>query len=139
MKQLLFGTSRRIGTILSEVDANFIEVCNSILKIVYPDNTLLGYAVTEPETPTTGDCYLVKEDATIWELVCEKNDIVRWDGAAWEKLTYKITELNTALQSLYFEADKIALGAVTGLSATDVQAAIEEITAVLVAEGFIVV
>jgi hypothetical protein len=139
MKTILDGNSRRVGAIFAEVDTNFIEVCNSILRIAFPADTLKGYAETEPAAPTLGDCYLVKEDATIWEIECDKDQVIRWDGAAWELLPYKITEINEAIQFFYFDAEKIALSAVTGLEATDVQAAIAEITAVLVAEGLIII
>lgn len=137
MKKILEGPSRRVGTIFQEVDTNFIEVCNSILRIAFPECTLKGYAETEPSEPALFDCYLVKEDATIWEIVAEKDNVITWTGAAWEMLVYKITEINQALQFMFFDAEKIALAPVTGLVATDVQAAIAEITAVLVANELI--
>jgi hypothetical protein len=133
MKTILDGTSRRVGAIFAEIDNNFIEVCNSILRIAFPDNTLKGYAETEPATPAAGDCYLVKEDATVWDLVCEKDNIINWNGAAWELLPWKITEINEALQFLYFEAPKIAIEPITGLDAQNVQTALELITAALIA------
>jgi hypothetical protein len=138
MKKILDGTSRRVGAIFNEVDLNFVEVCNSILRIAFPDHTIKGYAETEPETPTLFDCYLVKEDATIWELVCEKNDVISWDGAAWELLPYKITEINEALQFLFFDAEKIAIEPIEGITGADVQAALEEIAAALVLHGLLI-
>jgi hypothetical protein len=138
MKKILEGPSRRVGSIFQEVDTNFIEVCNSILKIAYPDENLIGYAETEPAEPALFDCYLVKEDATIWGIEAVKNEIISWNGNAWKVLPHKITEINAALQFFYFDADKIELSAVAGLAATNVQEAITEITAALVAEGLIV-
>ena len=139
MKKILEGPSRRVGTIFQEIDTNFIEVCNSILRIAFPECTLKGYADTEPVAPILFDCYLVKEDATVWEIVAEKNHVVNWNGEAWELLPYKITQINEALQFLFFDAEKIAIDPVAGLEATNVQAAIAEITAVLVAEGLIII
>jgi len=120
MKTILDGTSRRVGAIFAEIDNNFIEVCNSILRIAFPDNTLKGYAETEPATPAAGDCYLVKEDATVWGMTVEKNDILRYTGLGydpdtsgsgsgsgdadggyiWEILPYKITEISAAMQAV---------------------------------------
>jgi hypothetical protein len=115
----------------------------------------MGYAETEPTAPLTGDCYLVKDDATIWGTVCLKNEILCYagnpegsgsgsgsgsgEGDGWIVLPFKITEINDALQFLYFEAANIALAPVDGLAAASVQSAIEEITAALVAEGIITV
>jgi hypothetical protein len=96
MKKILEGPSQRVGTIFQSVDNNFIEVCNSILRIAFPDCTLKGYAETEPETPAPLDCYLVKEDATIWELIVEKDQVIYWSGIAWLILAYKITEIAAA-------------------------------------------
>jgi hypothetical protein len=139
MKKILEGPSRRVGSIFQEVDTNFIEVCNSILRIAFPEYTLKGYAETEPAEPFLFDCYLVKEDATIWEIVAEKNHILGWNGAAWELLPYKITEINEALQFFFFDADKIAITAIDGLAATEVQTALAELTAALVANGLIII
>ena len=138
MKTILDGTSRRVGAIFNEIDTNFIEVCNSLVKIAYPDKTLQGYAETEPAVPVTGDCYLVLETATVWEIAAEKNDILHFNGADWELLPFKITEINEALQFFYFDADKINLQPVEGLAAFNVQQAIEEITAALVLNGIII-
>ncbi len=132
MKKILAGPSRRVGTIFQEVDTNFVEVCNSILRIAFPDHNLIAYAETQPAEPVLFDCYLVKEDATVWEIVCETNHILNWNGLAWELLPYKITEINAALQFMFFDADKIAISPIAGLSATNVQAAFDEITAALV-------
>ena len=109
MKKILEGPSRRVGSIFQEVDTNFIEVCNSILRIAFPECNLLGYAEEEPEEPTLFDSYLVRKNATIWEIVCEKDNIISWDGAEWMLIPFKITEINQALQFLYFDADKIAI------------------------------
>jgi len=138
MKKILEGPSRRVGSIFQEVDTNFIEVCNCILRIAFPDYTLKGYAEDEPAAPVLFDSYLVKEDATIWEIVAEKDNIISWDGAAWELLPYKITEINVALQFLYFDADKIGITPIDGLPATDVQVALEKITAAIIAHGIVI-
>jgi hypothetical protein len=99
MKTILDGTSRRVGAIFNEIDVNFIEVCNALIRIAYPEKTMIGYAETEPVAPAANDCYLVKETATVWTLEVEKNDIISWDGAAWEVLGYKITEISAAMRS----------------------------------------
>jgi hypothetical protein len=137
MKTILNGTSRRVGAIFNEIDTNFIEVCNSILRIAFPDYTLKGYAETEPTAPALFDCYLVKETATVWETSVEKNEIIGWNGLEWELLPWKITEINEALQFLYFDASKIAIDPIIGISGTNVQTAIEEIAAALVTAGLL--
>ena len=139
MKKILEGPSRRVGTIFQEVDTNFIEVCNSILRITFPECTLKGYAETEPTEPVLFDSYLVRENATIWEIVAEKDDLINWNGAAWELLPYKITEINAALQFLYFDADKIAINPIDGLAAINVQSALADLTAALVAHGITII
>ncbi|MCA1759929.1 MAG: hypothetical protein LC658_09185 [Bacteroidales bacterium] len=135
MKKILEGPSRRVGSIFQEVDTNFIEVCNSILRIAFPECTLKGYAETEPAEPVLFDCYLVKEDSTVWETIVEKNQVIYWDGLEWIILPFKITEINEALQFLYFDAEKIAILPIEGLDATTVQSALEQITAALVLAG----
>ena len=138
MKKILEGPSRRVGSIFQEVDTNFIEVCNSILRIAFPECNLLGYAEDQPAEPALFDSYLVRENATIWETVCEKDQILSWDGADWIIIPFKITEINQALQFLYFDADKIVINPVIGLTGSDVQAALEQITAALVTAGIII-
>ena len=135
MKKILEGQSRRVGSIFQEVDTNFIEVCNSILRIAFPECTLQGYAETEPAEPALFDCYLVKEDATLWEIAVEKDQVLSWDGEGWEFLPFKITEINQAIQFLYFDADKIAILPIAGLDSIHVQDALEQITAALIAAG----
>jgi len=135
MKKILEGPSRRAGSVFQEVDTNFIEVCNSILRIAFPECTLQGYAETEPAEPALFDCYLVKEDATLWEMAVEKDQVLSWDGADWLIVPFKITEINQALQFLYFDADKIAILPIVGLNASDVQRGLEIITAALIAAG----
>lgn len=93
MKKILEGPSRRVGTIFQEIDTNFIEVCNSILKIAFPEYTLKGYAETEPAEPALFDSYLVRENAILWETTVQKDDILTWNGAVWEILPFKITEI----------------------------------------------
>jgi hypothetical protein len=138
MKKILEGPSRRVGTIFQEVDTNFIEVCNSILRIAFPECTLKGYAETEPTAPALFDSYLVREDATLWGLVVEKDEIVNWSGIEWLIIPFKITEINEALQFMFFDADKISITPIQGLNAIHVQSALEEITAALVTANIIV-
>jgi hypothetical protein len=133
MKKILEGPSRRVGSIFQEIDTNFIEVCNSILRIAFPECTLKGYAETEPAEPALFDCYLVKEDATIWGSPVEKDDVLQWYGDGWEFLPFKITQINQALQFLYFDADKISILPIVGLDSIHVQDALEQITAALIA------
>ena len=140
MKKILEGPSRRVGTIFQDVDANVIEVCNSILRIVFPDHTLKGYAETEPAQPTLFDCYLVKEEAApLWGLTVEKDDLLNWNGLEWEILPFKITEINQALQFMFFDADKIEITAIDGLAANEVQQALAEIAAALVIHGILTI
>ena len=133
MKKILEGPSRRFGTILQEIDTNFIEVCNSILRIAFPECTLKGYAETEPASPALFDSYLVRENATVWEIVVEKNQILSWSGIYWLIIPFKITEINEALQFMFFDADKIAINPIQGLDAINVQSALELITSALIA------
>ena len=135
MKKILEGPSRRAGSVFQEMDTNFIEVCNSLLRIAFPECNLKGYAETEPAEPALFDSYLVKEDATLWEIAVEKDQVLSWDGEGWELLPFKITEINQALQFSYFDADKIAILPIVGLNATDVQRGLEIITAALIAAG----
>lgn len=135
MKKILEGPSRRVGSIFQEIDTNFIEVCNSILKITFPECNLKGYAETEPTEPALFDSYLVRENAIIWETVVEKDDILTWNGAEWEIIPFKITEINQALQFLFFDAGKIDLTPIEGLTALNVQQAIEQITTALINAG----
>jgi hypothetical protein len=138
MKKILEGPSRRVGSIFQEIDTNFIEVCNSILRIAFPECTLKGYAETEPAEPILFDSYLVRENATIWGIEVNKDEILSWDGAEWIKIPFKITEINEALQFLYFDADKIAVSPIQGLDATNVQSALEKITAAIISAGIII-
>ena len=135
MRKILEGPSRRVGTIFQEIDTNFIEVCNSILRIAFPDQSLKGYAETEPSEPVLFDTYLVRENATLWGIAVEKNDILFWNGIEWEQLPWKITQINQALQLIFFDAEKIAVSPIDGLNATNVQSALEQITAALVLAG----
>lgn len=96
MKKILEGPSQRVGTIFQTVDTNFIEVCNSILRIAFPKLTLKDYADKEPTDPVEFDAYLIRETATVWTIACEKDDILFWNNVAWVLLPYKITEINAA-------------------------------------------
>ena len=133
MKKILEGPSRRFGTILQEIDTNFIEVCNSILRIAFPECTLKGYAETEPASPALFDSYLVYENATVWETFVEKDQVLSWSGTDWLIIPFKITEINEALQFMFFDADKIAINPIQGLDAINVQSALELITSALIA------
>jgi hypothetical protein len=135
MKKILEGPSRRAGSVFQEMDTNFIEVCNSLLRIAFPECNLKGYAETEPAEPALFDSYLVKDDATIWEIAVEKNQFLCWYGEGWEFLPFKITEINQAIQFLYFDADKIAISPIAGLDSIHVQDALEQIIAALIGAG----
>ena len=133
MKKILEGPSRRVGTIFQEIDTNFIEVCNSILRIAFPECTLKGYAETEPAAPALYDSYLVRENTTLWGLEVQKDEIVNWTGTEWLIIPFKITDINEALQFMFFDADKIAITPIDGLDAVNVQSALELITSALIA------
>jgi hypothetical protein len=137
MKKILQGPARLIGTILSELDTNFIDVCNNMLKIANPEYNLKGYAdnAGEPAAPELYDCYLVLSPGTVWELTVEENHIICWNGSQWQVLPYKITELNAILQAFYFNADNISCVPPEGMTATNVQSAIEELAAVVFGTG----
>jgi hypothetical protein len=137
MEKILQGQARLVGTILSGLDTNFIDVCKYLLKIANPDYTLKGYAddSNEPASPVLNDCYLVLESGTIWELEAEENEIIYWNGYLWDILPYKITELNAVLQAFYFDADNIACVPPEGMTATNVQSAIEELAAAVFGTG----
>jgi len=137
MKAILDGTTRRIGAIFNEVDVNFIEVCNSILRIAYPTYTMRGYAITQPGTLSAGDCFLVPEDGTVWGIECEKDNILYYNGTGFEVLEYKITEINQAMQNMFFTAQQTTVAPIEGLNATTVQNSLAEITAALIAAGII--
>ena len=85
MKRILEAPSRRVANIFNEVDTNFIEICNNLMKISYPLFTLVNYSEpqNEPTLPTLNNCYLVKETGTVWSLAVEKNDIILFNGTAW--------------------------------------------------------
>ena len=134
MKKILEAPSRRVANIFNEVDTNFIEICNNLIKIIYPLFTLVNYAnpQNEPNLPTFNNCYLVKETGTVWSLAVEKNDIILFNGTDWEILAHKITEINDALQALYFKATNIEYSTNAKLSATTTQGAIDELVQILV-------
>ena len=138
MKKIFEGPSRRVGTIFQEIDTNFIEVCNSILRIAFPECTLIGYAETEPAAPALFDSYLVREDASLWGIEVQKDEILSWSGIEWLTIPFKITEINQALQFLFFDADKISITTIPGLYAIHLQSALEEITAALISANIIV-
>jgi hypothetical protein len=137
MKKILQGAGLKIGSLFSHLDTNFIGVCNYLLKFANPDYVLKGYAdsANEPSDPDQYDCYLVLESGTIWELSVEADEIIYWNGAQWGILPYKITELNAKFQAYYFNADLIACIPPEGMTATDVQSAIEELAAEVFGTG----
>jgi hypothetical protein len=137
MYKLLRNTARLVGTILGEMDSNFLAVCNALVKMANPELTLKGYAdnANEPSAPAVNDCYLVLEAGTIWELTVEANEIICWNGSAWELLPFKITELNTAFQAFYFDAENIAFDPPQGMEATNVQEALEELATAVFGEN----
>jgi hypothetical protein len=137
MKKILEGPSRRAGTIFQEVDTNFIEVCNAIFRIAFPEYRLKGYAETEPASSDLFDAYLVRENATIWNLTVQKDHIISWSGTEWMILPFKITEINEAIQFLFFDANKISILPVNGLIAANVQTALEQICAALISHGIL--
>jgi hypothetical protein len=137
MKKILEGPSRRVGSIFQEIDTNFIEVCNSILRIAFPETTLKGYAETQPAEPNLFDSYLVREDATLWGVEVDKDEVLSWDGAEWIVIPFKITEINQALQFLYFDADKIAIAPIDGVYASNVQQVLEQFAQALTSLGFV--
>jgi len=129
MYKLLRNNARLVGTILGEVDSNFLAVCNALLKIANPELTLKGYAdnANEPSAPVANDCYLATDSGTVWELTVDANEIIYWTGSAWELLPFKITELNAAFQAFYFDAQNITFDPPQGMEASNVQEALEEL------------
>lgn len=128
MYRILKGTGKRPGVFFAEIDANFIAICNALIKLVDPDLTLVGYAdIAEPSLPATGDSYLVLEPGTVWGKTVQVHQIISYNGSDWEVQPYSLKELNQAFQSLYLDAENIALDPVNGLTATNVQSAIEEL------------
>ena len=96
MEKTFKGNANRVGTIFRNVDQNTIEMANIIFKMVYPDYILVDFADpnNEPTTPVTNNCYLVSATGTVWGIAVEKNHVLLYNGAAWEVLPYKITELS---------------------------------------------
>lgn len=137
MYKILRNKSRKAGVVFGEMDANFLAVCNAIIKLANPALNLKGYAETtnEPSLPEENDCYLVIQAGTIWTLECEKYDIIVSTASGWELADHKLTELNAVLQSLYFSAENIAVVPPAGMSATDLQTAINELAAVVFPES----
>jgi hypothetical protein len=132
MYKILRGNARKAGAVFAEMDANFITVLNALLKLADPSLTLIDYADgVEPAAPETGDSYLVLQAGTVWELTVEVHQIISWDGAAWEVQSFKLSELNAAFQTAFFKAENMAITPVSGITATDVQGAIEELAAAI--------
>ena len=129
MLKLLKGKSKIVGTFLSEIDANFIQLVGTMLNIAASDLKLKGYADAgnEPPEPEENDCWLVEADGTIWELAVEKDDIIVYSDDEWELLPFKLSELNEAIQAKFFNAENIEIEPVPGMTATNMQEAIEEL------------
>ena len=140
MKRILEGPSRRVASVFNEVDINFIELCNHMLKIAYPECTLKNYAEpdTEPVSSVSGDCYLAKEDGTIWGLEALKDHVIHFNGVSWELLPHRISEINVALQSLFFTAGNITFTPPSGLMSDNLQSAMEEICTLLINAGILI-
>ena len=132
MYKLLRNRKIMAGTAFAEIDSNFIAVVNALVKMANPDLTVQSYvtpSTDEPSSPSTNDAYLVIEAGTVWSLTVAVNNIITWNGSAWEKESFTLNELNTVLQSLFFDAENVACVTPYGMTATDVQSAIEEIAA----------
>jgi len=129
MYKILRGKSRTVGTVFSEIDTNFLAVCNALLKIADPDLNLIGYAdnSNQPSSPSENDTYLVMEAGTIWNLSCQPYQFITWNGSSWELQAYKLTELNSAFQAFYFDASNIACIPPSGTTGTNMQTVINEI------------
>lgn len=103
MEKTFKGTANRVGTIFENVDQNTIEMANVILRLGYPNCTLIHFADpdNQPDAPAQNDCYLVSATGTVWGVAVEKDDVLRWTGAEWEILEHKITGLNTAITNTF--------------------------------------
>ena len=138
MYKILRDRKAFAGTTWAETDANFIAVINALVKLANPDLTVKGYTTPstgEPATPATNDTYLVIEAGTVWELTVAVNDLVTWDGTAWVKEGFTLNELNTAFQALFFDAENVACVPPYGMTATDVQTAIDELAEAVFGTG----
>jgi hypothetical protein len=95
MDKTFKGPAMRVGSLFQNIDYNTIEMLNVILRFAYHDHTLKDFADpgNEPASPAANDCYLVSENGTIWGMAVTKNQILKWNGAAWDVLDYKITEI----------------------------------------------
>jgi len=129
MYKILRAKARKVGTVFSEIDANFLAVCNSLLKIANPDLNLIGYAdnSNQPSVTSENDTYLVLETGTVWNLSCQPYQFISWNGSSWELQSFKLTEINAAFQALYFDASNISCISPPGTTGTDVQTVINEI------------
>lgn len=129
MYKILQISNKNFGTLFAQLDSNFLSVINAMIKIASPNLTLKGYADAnnEPDSPAENDCYLVVDDGTIWSLSVVKNDIISWNGTAWVKESFSLTELNTVFQALFFDAENISINPIHGMAATNVQSALEEL------------
>jgi len=133
MNKIHKNSTVKAGTHWTHLDENFLALCGFLIRWANPFLDLKGYAdnASEPSSPELHDCYLVIEPGTIWGVVCEKYDILSWDGDSWVLEDYKITQLNAMFQFNYFFASNIAIVTPDGMTATTVQDAIDQIAAVV--------
>jgi hypothetical protein len=129
MYKILRAKARKVGTVFSEIDTNFLAVCNALLKIADTNLNLIGYAdiSNEPQSQSENDTYLVLVAGTIWNLSCQPYHFITWNGSSWELQSFKLTELNAAFQAFYFDAANIACIPPFGTTGTDIQTVINEI------------
>jgi len=111
------------------MDQNFLAVCNALLKIADPQLNLIGYAdnANQPLSTFENDTYMVLEAGTIWNLECQQYNFISWNESGWGLQSFKLTELNTAFQVYYFDANNIACMPPLGTTGTNVQAVLNEI------------
>lgn len=135
MYKILRNKTRKAGAVFGEMDANFLAVCKAMIKLANADLNLLGYAdsSSEPATPSENDCYLVIDAGTYYSeaLEAEKYDIIERTDTAWVLSDHKLTELNKMLQENYFDASNISITTPANMTATNLQAALDEIAAVV--------
>ncbi len=134
MYKILRNQARKAGAVWGEMDANFLAVCSAIIKLANPVLNLKGYTdplTAEPVAPAENDCYLVIDPGTIGTLECVKYDIIVRTAVGWELSEHKFTELNAMFQANFFTAENIAITTPANMLATDLQAALDEIAAVV--------
>lgn len=133
MKSILKNNGFFIGSVLADIESNFLAICKGLIKLANVNLELKGYAdsTNEPTAPAENDCYLVLAAGTIWGLECEEYDIIIRTEIAWELSANKLTELNAMLRSNYFSAANISVVTPANMTAVTLQEAIDEIAAVV--------